>query len=672
MGMLSDSYSHAKSTPYIRSLRSSLISILWFTGSARADSLHSGSISFGRFENEPLCWERRSSFSHNRYLEEVEKCSKPGSVVEKKAYFEAHFKRKARLLQGSSECLNEGEYQTGENDVLDNDEGSGDEFDIVIESSKYDRFEENGLENMDYREEFNNGDEVNHESVLENANRIQEFNNKNVGSQFDYVIENKQFAHFYVSPESSESHGELGVMECEGEDSSVSRTESQMGAAIENADIMVDNVPEDVDKSLLSNDEAEIELEKSLLDYAIDVDESSKPTDLFPKSGTTGEVNKSSSEHQQSLSMKSRDSAENKSTRPRMNSPVNVSHVHKHIFCEASKTGEKNLNRREKEGPGRMKVEKQSIRTATPARHSIQRSSKTEESESSAAKLKVQNKSEKEPRAKKILESQPTATKKIDSRARQTINRLKQTVDLSKPVTRAGAATFSFRSDERAERRKEFFMKLEEKMHAKEAEKNQIQAKTQEKTEAEIKQFRKSLNFKATPMPSFYHVSATPGSDGNKTVSSNTKPTKIRPKSTSPGTKGTARSPLLSKAGKDRGLSASQSSNTVDKPESSGASKCSTTELSEADTVSSSPTTKARSHHEASAKIGGATEKKGREKERNPRVQKYRVSESRKVTKDHRSETKPKVGAWRHSSEIMRKNMKGISGIGCIAVGVAS
>lgn len=65
--------------------------------------MHSGSISFGRFESESLSWERRSSFSHNRYLEEVEKYSKPGSVTEKKAYFEAHFKRKALLKQSSSE-----------------------------------------------------------------------------------------------------------------------------------------------------------------------------------------------------------------------------------------------------------------------------------------------------------------------------------------------------------------------------------------------------------------------------------------------------------------------------------------------------------------------------------------------------------------------------------------
>lgn len=44
---------------------------------------------------EPLAWEKWSAFSHNRYLEEVERFSKPGSVAQKKAYFEAHYKKKA-------------------------------------------------------------------------------------------------------------------------------------------------------------------------------------------------------------------------------------------------------------------------------------------------------------------------------------------------------------------------------------------------------------------------------------------------------------------------------------------------------------------------------------------------------------------------------------------------
>jgi hypothetical protein len=54
------------------------------------------SVSFGRFLTEPLEWGKWSAFAHNRYLEEAAVQARPGSVAQKKAFFEEHYGRKKK------------------------------------------------------------------------------------------------------------------------------------------------------------------------------------------------------------------------------------------------------------------------------------------------------------------------------------------------------------------------------------------------------------------------------------------------------------------------------------------------------------------------------------------------------------------------------------------------
>eukprot|EP00249_Psilotum_nudum_P018028 c26604_g1_i1 orf=308-2404(+) len=86
----------------------------------------------------------------------------------------------------------------------------------------------------------------------------------------------------------------------------------------------------------------------------------------------------------------------------------------------------------------------------------------------------------------------------------------------AKAANHTGATCFLSKCEERAEKRREFYSKLEEKQNAREEERSQLQAKSKDQMEAEIRQLRKSLTFKATPMPSFYQEGVPPKAELKK------------------------------------------------------------------------------------------------------------------------------------------------------------
>ncbi|XP_044503976.1 protein WVD2-like 7 isoform X2 [Mangifera indica] len=435
------------------------------------------SISFGRFMSESLSWEKWSTFPHKKYVEEAERYSRPGSVAEKKAFFEAHYKkiaeRKAAALleqaqNNASKNVPESESEDGVNNVTTEDSQ-------MIPLNPQQEVSSNGHD-INITEDKSEGNKVEAPKFV-NENKVLVEKNVNLESTKQICIK-------------VEALSRLGV-----DDRATQMGKSQL-------------------KSLGSKKDEKVSISKKKPTLSSSNSSGySKVTKVPPSPARPAALSHSKKENNSTPINKKPaiDLAEKKRSTPKSS--------HKSIYF----TPAREINRLTSTIIRKIDSSKVAANAKASKDCSTPLKTPTAASVSGATKHPLTTPWSENRRAGMLHESSASGNKTVRARWQflPTENKL-QSPNSSTP--------FRLRTEERAARRKE---KLEEKFNANQAQKIQQQATLKEKAETELKKLRQSLCFKARPLPNFYKERSASKNEMKKVTLTQTQPPKEGKSSTS-------------------------------------------------------------------------------------------------------------------------------------------